>query len=151
VDPHTRKVESEFNLPFHPGTFAWGPGRPQPRGLGERALALASLGMLGSAETTEDVLSGPGDPFRFVVKEFLPASAPAIAHVPDDEGAPLARLELQFKGPGMPRAQDGFRSEEDHWFATERKFYRVVRTQRPAVIAFSYAGRPELVEDFLKP
>ena len=31
----------------------------------------------------------------------------------------------------MPQAQDAFRSEEDHWFATEKKFYRVVRSQPP--------------------
>ena len=33
----------------------------------------------------------------------------------------------------------------------ERKFYRVVRSQPPAMITFSYVDRPELVEDFLKP
>jgi hypothetical protein len=151
VDPHTRKHLSDFDLLFQPGSFAWGPGKPQPRGLADRGLELVSFGLLGSADSTEEVLSKPGDPFRFVVKEFMPASAPAIAHVADDEGAPMVRLELQFKGPGMPRAQDGFRSEADHWFATERKFYRVVRSQRPAVIAFSFVDRPELVDDFLKP
>ena len=51
----------------------------------------------------------------------------------------------------MPRAQEAFRSEDEHWFVTEKKFYRVVRSQRPAVITFSYVDRPELVEDFLKP
>ena len=51
----------------------------------------------------------------------------------------------------MPQAQDAFRSEEDHWFATEKKFYRVVRSQPPALLAFSYVDRPELVDDFLKP
>jgi hypothetical protein len=151
IDPHTRNHTSELDLPFQPGSFAWGPGQPQPRGLANRALTLVSLGLLGSTDSTEEILTRSGDPFQFVVKEFFPASAPAIAHVPDDDGAPLARLELKFKGPGMPKAQDGFRSEEDHWFATERKFYRVVRSQRPAVIAFSYVDRPELVDDFLKP
>ena len=63
----------------------------------------------------------------------------------------MVRMGLQFKGPGMPQAQDAFRSEEDHWFATERKFYRVVRSQPPAVLAFSYVDRAELVDDFLKP
>ena len=114
-------------------------------------LALVSFGLLGSADSTEEVLSQPGDPFRFVVKEHLPASAPAVAHVADPDGAPMVRLGLQFKGPGMPQAQDAFRSEEDHWFATEKKFYRVVRSQPPALIAFSYVDRPELVDDFLKP
>ena len=63
----------------------------------------------------------------------------------------MVRIGLQFKGPGMPEAQDAFRSEEDHWFATEKKFYRVVRSQPPALITFSSVDRPELVDDFLKP
>ena len=86
-----------------------------------------------------------------MVKEHLPASVPAVAHVADPDGAPMVRMGLQFKGPGMPQAQDAFRSEEDHWFATEKKFYRVVRIQPPALLAFSYVDRPELVDDFLKP
>ena len=108
-------------------------------------------GCSGPSSSAEEVLSKPGDPFRFVVKEHLPASAPAVAHVADPDGAPMVRLGLQFKGPGMPQAQDAFRSEEDHWFATEKKFYRVVRSQPPALMAFSYVDRPELVDDFLKP
>ena len=65
----------------------------------------------------------------------------------------MVRMDLQFKGPSMPRAQDAFRSEEEHWFATdkEKKFYRVVRSQPPALLTFSYVDRPELVDDFLKP
>jgi len=151
VDPHTQMHISDFDLPFHPGSFEWGPGTPQPKGLADQVLARVSLGLLGSADSYEDVLTKPGDPFRFVVKEFLPASAPAIARVADVNGAPMARLELHVKGPGMPKAQDGFRSEEDHWFATDRRFYRVARSQPPALIAFSYVDSPELVDDFLKP
>jgi hypothetical protein len=96
-------------------------------------------------------LSKPGDPFQFVVKEHLPASVPAMIHVADPDGAPMVRIGLQFKGPGMPQAQDAFRSEQEHWFATEKKFNRVVRSQPPAVLAFSSVNRPELVDDFLKP
>ncbi|MFI5456781.1 MAG: cytochrome c biogenesis protein ResB [Isosphaerales bacterium] len=151
VDPQTLKPMSEFDLPFRPGSFAWGAGTPQPKGVADRALGFVSLGLLGFADSYEDVLTSPGSPFRFVVKEFLPASAPAKAHVADVDGAPMARLELQFKGPGMPRAQDAFRSEKDHWFATDKRFFRVVRSQPPALIAFSHVDRPELVEDFLKP
>ena len=60
-----------------------------------------------------------------------------------------ARAPVQ--GAAMPKAQDAFRREDEHWFATEKKFYRVVRSQPPAVITFSYVDRPELVDDFLKP
>ena len=151
IDPHTDEHTRETDLPFRPGPFEWGPGKPRSPGVLARALSVVSLGLIGSSGSTEEVLSQPGDPFRFVVKEHLPASAPAVAHVADPDGAPMVRIGLQFKGPGMPQAQDAFRSEEDHWFATERKFYRVVRTQPPAFLAFSYVDRPELVDDFLKP
>ena len=114
-------------------------------------LSCVSFGLLGSCGFDRGGLDQPGDPFRFVVKEYLPASAPAVAHVADPDGAPMARIGLQFKGPGMPQAQDAFRSEDEHWFATEQKFYRVVRSQPPAVLTFSYVDRPELVDDFLKP
>ncbi len=63
----------------------------------------------------------------------------------------MARIALQFKGPGMLKAQDAFRSEDERWFVTDRRFYRVARSQRPALVAFAYVDRPELAEDFLKP
>ena len=146
-----RGSESANSTLFHPGPFEWGPGKPRPSSLPERILSLVSLGFAGSSSSSEEVLSKPGDPFKFVVKEHLPASAPAVAHVADPDGVPMIRLGLQFKGPGMPQAQDAFRSEQDHWFATEKKFYRTVRSQPPALLAFSYVDRPELVDDFLKP
>ena len=151
VDPHTGERTRETDLPFRPGPFEWGPGKPRSPGFLARALSLVSLGLLGPSGSTEEVLSQPGDPFRFVVNEHLPASVPAVAHLADPDGAPMIRMGLQFKGPGMPQAQNAFRSEDDHWFAIERKFYRVVRTQPPALLAFSYVDRPELVDDFLKP
>ena len=151
IDPHTGERNRETDLPFHPGPFGWGPGKPRSPGFFPRALSLVSFGLLGSAGSTEEVLTQPGDPFRLVVKEHLPASAPAVAHIADPAGAPMVRMGLQFKGPGMPQAQEAFRSEEDHWFATEQKFYRTTRIQPPAVLAFSYVDRPELVEDFVKP
>jgi hypothetical protein len=151
VDPHTRERTREFDLQYRPGPFAWGPGTPRPTSLVDRALSLVSFGLIGSGASTEEVLSKPGDPFRFVVKQHLPASVPGVAHVADPDGSPMVRIGLQFKGPGMPKAQDAFRSEEDHWFTTEKRFYRVARNQPPALIAFAYVDRPELVDDFLKP
>jgi len=151
VDPHTREQGREYDLPYHPGPFPWGPGNPRsPRLLG-RVVSLISLGLIGSSPSEGDVLSQPADPFRFVVKEHLPAAAPAVAHVADPSGAPMIRLGLQFKGPRMLKAQDGFESEDDHWFVTEKRFYRVARSQPPALLTFAYVDRGELVDDFLKP
>ncbi len=151
IDPHTRERMSEYDLPYRPGPFEWGPGKPRPLGLSGQLLAIASFGLMGPPRDGEEVLSKPGDPFQFVVKEHLPASIPGVAHVADPDGSPMIRLGLQIKAPGMAKAQDAFPSEEDHWFTTEKKFYRVVRSQRPALIAFSFVDRPELVDDFLKP
>ncbi len=133
VDPHTRERTREFDLPFRPGPFEWGPGKPRPLALSPSELSRSSRsGCSGPPSSTEEVLSqARRSASRFVVKEHLPASVPAVAHVADPDGAPMARIGLQFKGPGMPTAQDAFRSEEDHWFATEKKFYRVVRSQPP--------------------
>ena len=64
----------------------------------------------------------------------------------------MAKLQLQFKAPGMPQARDAFADESDQWFKLERRFYRVARTEgMPALVSFAYVDRPELVEDFLKP
>ena len=148
IDPGTRERMREIDLPFRAGSFEWGPGKPRSLGLLDRTVGLLSVGLLGSPATTEEVLSQSGDPFKFVVNEYLPASAPAVTHVADPDGSPMIRLGLQFKGPGMPKGQDAFRSEEDRWFTTEKKFFRVLRSQPPALIAFSFVDRPELVDDF---
>ncbi len=151
VDPHTREQGREYDLPFHPGPFAWGPGNPRSPGILGRLVSLVSLGSTGSSKADGEVISEPGDPFRFVVKEHLPAAAEAKAHVADPGGSPMIRLGLKFKGPRMPKAQDAFESEEDHWFVTETRFYRVARSQPPALLTFAYVDRRELVNDFLKP
>jgi hypothetical protein len=151
IDPHTGEHTREFELPFRPGPFEWGPGKPRSVNLIGRALSALSLAMIGGSPSTSEVLSKPCDPFRFEVQEHLPAAMAAKAHVADPDGSPMIRLGLQFKGPGMPKAQDAFRSEEDHWLATEKRFYRVVRSQPPALLTFAYVDRPELVDDFLKP
>jgi len=153
VDPHTQQNLREIDLPFEPGAFGWGPGRPQPAGVVERVISTVTLGLASPAPATEQVLSKPGDPFRFVVKEHLPASSPAVVHVADPGGSPMARIRVRFKPPGAPMEQDAF-SEDEQWFATETKFHRVVRSPMrgaPAQISFSSVDRPELVEDFLKP
>jgi hypothetical protein len=151
VDAHTRERSRELDLPFRPGPFEWGPVTARSPGVLQGVLARASFGLLGSTDLNEDVLTAPGDPFRFAVKEFFPAATPAMAHEADPDGAPMIRMGLQFKGPTMPQAQDAFRSEDEHWLTTEKKFYRAVRSQRPAMITFAYVDRSELVDDFLKP
>jgi hypothetical protein len=153
VDPHTRERMREFDLPFHPGPFAWGPDAARGAGSLGRALSLVTAGLVGANRSQGELLSQRRDPFQFVVKEHFPAAVPALAHVSDPDGAPMVRMTLRFKPPGAPQARDAFEAEEDHWFATDRtrKFNRVVRNQPPAQIVFAFVDRPELVEDFQKP
>ena len=151
VDPHTQEAQREYDLPFKPGPFAWGDGQAHLHNLFDLGLSWLSGGKLPAPEKSGEVLSQPGDPFKLVVRKHLPASAPAVVHQADPSGDPMARIQLQFKGPGMPQAREAFASEDDQWFKLERRFYRTAKSDAPALVAFSYVNRPELVEDFLKP
>ena len=51
----------------------------------------------------------------------------------------------------MPQAREALASEDDQWFKVDQRFYRDARNVNPALLAFSYVDRPELVEDFLRP
>jgi hypothetical protein len=152
LDAHTQEpVKPEYQIDFRPGNFAWGPGRPRPRGPFESIVPVVSLGLLGTSNGEEELLANtPDDPFKLVVKSYLPASMPAVSHVPDSTGGPMAKIRPQFKGPGMPQKLDILEGEQ-RWFVPDRRFYRAARTQRPAQFAFMYVDRPELVEHFLNP
>ncbi|MGE3820761.1 MAG: cytochrome c biogenesis protein ResB [Isosphaeraceae bacterium] len=151
VDPHDPKViEREWELPFRPGSFPWGPGQPRPRSF------FASLNPLNwfpveNRDAPVEVLTKAGDPFRLVVKSHIPASIPSIKHVADPSGSPMVKLRPVFKAPGMPEARDLFTSEEERWFASDQRIHKVVREVNPAQFVFYYVDRPELVEDFLNP
>jgi hypothetical protein len=151
VDPHTREAQREYDLPFKPGPFTWGDGQAHLHNLLDLGLSWVSGGKLPVPEKSGELLSQPGDPFRLVVRKHLPTSAPAVVRHADPSGDPMARIQLQFKAPGMPQAREAFASEDDQWFKLERRFYRTAKSDAPAVVAFSYVNRPELVEDFLNP
>jgi hypothetical protein len=151
VDAHTQEPRREYTLPFKPGPFAWGEDQAHLHGMPDLALNWLSGGRLPAPASGGDVISQPGDPFKLAVKRYLPASMPATLHVADPAGEPMARMQLLFKGPGMPQAREAFASEDDQWFKLDRRFYRVARSDAPALVAFSYVDRPELIDDFLKP
>jgi hypothetical protein len=151
VDPHTQRLSREFDLPFRPGAFSWGPGHPPSLGMGARLLSVLNLGQTGAGGK---VLTRSGDPFQIVAKEYLAASAEAKEHFDSPDGTPMARIRVRFQAPGMPEERDAFPTENGRWFVTEKKFQRVVRQPMraaPAAVSFSAVDRPELVEDFLKP
>ncbi|HKM55150.1 MAG TPA: cytochrome c biogenesis protein ResB [Isosphaeraceae bacterium] len=152
LDSHTQEAERSFVLHFKPGQFPWGDDQAHLQGMGDLALHWLSGGRLPAASKTGETLSAPGDPFKLVVKRHLPASAPAVLHEADPStGDPMARIRLLFKAPGMSRAREAMESEDDQWFKLDRRFYRLAKSAGPAVVVFSYASRPELIDDFLKP
>ena len=154
IDPHTGRPDrdfGEYELPFTPGTFAWGPDQPKARSFfGEIAHAV-TFGVLDEKGGPEELLTRPADPFKLVVKAHLPASVWAVKHEPDPDGEPMLKLRPRFKGPGMPRFQDILPDDEARWFATEHRFQRAGKSQGPARFTFQYADRPDIVEDFLNP
>lgn len=151
LDPHTQEPQREYDLPFRPGPFPWGAGIRRPHNLFDLSLNWLTGGRPLFGAPAEEVLSKPGDPFKLVVKEHIPSSTPAVVHEADPAGDPMARIQLQFKAPGMPEMRDAFASEEEQWFKLDKRFYRATRGEAPAPISFAYVDRPELVDDFLKP
>ena len=137
LDPETGKpIEGkEYEIPFRPGPFAWGPGR------------------------VED-LSREGEPFKVVVKGFLPASTRKTLHepaTPGTAGVPMLKLDAHARPPGSPTPFDVFAMNEQdpggrlRWFVAANEFGRVGRQVGPARFVFQYAETPDLVDDFLHP
>ena len=156
VDPHTQQYTREIDLPFLPGSFAWGPGRPRPAGVGERLRSLVTVrarsGLCRSRERGLDQARRPVPGRGQGVPAGLGPGAGARrrprrrADGPDPRPVQGARA--------CPRRRDAFPTEDSQWFVTEKRFYRVgprADARAPAVVTFAFVDRPELVEDFLKP
>jgi len=163
IDPETNKpTDEEYQLPFRPGNFPWGPGNPRPLGFFGTIGRLLTFGAFGSSSTVEgEVLTGPSDPIKIVAKTHLPASSWTTAHVPDPDGIPMVKVKIQALAPGQAKPMDIFAegSEQDRWLTPHderlipifQRLNRVVKQQGPATFAFAYVDRPDLVQDFLNP
>lgn len=153
VDAHTGETKANFELPFEDGgPFAWGNGSPQIRNIFDLALNTLSGGRLPVVRPIAEVLSKSGDPFKFVVREYLPASAPATLRVADPNGQPMVRVQLQFKGPGMTEGQSALPTEDDQWLKLDKRFHRTARSGgMPVQVSFSDVDKPEYLDDFLNP
>lgn len=151
LDPHTQEAMASHDLPFKPGPFPWGEGQAHLHGMLDLVMSAISGGALPVPSRTGETLSQPGAPFKLVVKKHLPSATPAVLHQADPSGDPMARIQLQFKAPGMAQARDAFATEDEQWFKLDRRFNRVARSDAPATVTFAYVDRPELIEDFLKP
>ena len=142
------KVDREWELPFRPGAFAWGPGQPRPGSIFE-TLTIPFRGGVDRSPT--ELLTRDKDPFRFVVKSNIPASAPAVKHSADPSGSPMAKIRVRFKPPRLPTLTDAF-DDAERWFVADKRLNKVVKViGSPARFAFLYVDRPELVDEFLNP
>jgi hypothetical protein len=157
LDPKTHEPTREYELPFRPGNFAWGPGQPRPRGFFGTLAHAVTFGAFDEGTDKGEVLTESGDPFQLTVKNHLPASAFAVALEADPNGTPMALIRVKAKPPAMPTPIDVFQGE-GRLFETDKRMYRVSKSRgsgemgfMPATISFLYVDRPELVEDFLNP
>jgi ResB-like family len=148
LDEHNpESVRHEWELPFHPGTFSWGPGQPRP----QAALASIASMFTGNVDRNpRETITRPKDPFQISLLSYLTASMPVKQHVADPTGFPMLKIRPLVKAPGMGGKTDAL-DEEDRWLVTDRRFYKAVRSQRPAQFAFYFVDKPELVDDFLNP
>ena len=154
LDAHTRQPVRESTIPFQPGSFAWDQGTPRPRWLVTRLFHKATLGLFDAPQREDhsEVLSSPGDPFQLIAKVHLPASMPKKVRVAAPDGAPMAKIHAHFKAPGKAEHSEIFDDESGGpWFKLEKRLYRNAKNVNPALFAFTYADRPEMVEDFLSP
>jgi hypothetical protein len=99
MDPHTQQYTREFELPFLPGSFSWGPGHPRHAGLVGWLVSRLPFGGNRSPDVPGETLTRSGEPFRVVAKEYLTASAPAREHVGEADGMPMARSFVPIELP----------------------------------------------------
>ena len=77
---------------------------------------------------------------------------PTVEHVAAPDGVPMAKIHAHFKAPGKAEHSEIFDEESGGpWFKLEKRLYRAAKNVSPALFAFTYADRPEMVEDFLAP
>ena len=132
--------------------------RPLAGGAIAATLALGSMACFLSAssrnEGREDVLTLPSDPFKLVVKDYLPASAPPrLAPVAGSGGVPMIKAALLVKPPNAPNEidalDDGGQDHERWLIASNPRVRRDSRDVMAALLAFQYLDTPDKVEDFL--
>ena len=116
---------------FKPGPFPWGEGQAHLHGMFDLVISSLSGGRLPAPSRPVETLSQPGDPFKLVVKKNIPAAVPAKLHQADPAGEPMARIQLQFKAPGMPQAAERLRHRGRAVVQARRRFYRVARSDAP--------------------
>jgi hypothetical protein len=100
-----------------------------------------------------EVLSDAHDPFRLVVKDYLPsATEPHASAVAMPGGVPMLRAALFVQPPGAPAANDAL--DGHGWIAAARDLGHGVLRLRPLDIHFQHLSGPhaaQALENFLHP
>ncbi len=138
----------------HPGWI----GKPLGATLAMLATLLA-IGLSYSAYTTrvgprDEVLTDPSDPFRIVVKDYLPSSSELqTEYQAGEDGVPAVRVGLLTQPPGQKRAHDALAGQG--WIpATSGELGHGTLEAGPARIEFQYLDGPHAAEalgHFLQP
>lgn len=117
------------------------------------SLALGGLAWWFPIGPRSDVLSDPSDPFRLVVKDYLPsATQPLARHEPAADGVPMLRAALMIQPPRAEEATDALRG--DGWLVAENELGRDVINLGVARLTFQYLHGPQAasaLDDFLHP
>ncbi len=144
-------ADREYELPFQPGSFEWGPGKSRPRDLLANVLHGVTLGVFDRDRDAGERLTTGREPFQLTIKEFLPASLATTICEPGEGGVPMLQIRPKITPPGAFAAVDVFPDPSQRRLEINPKFQRFVRRAGPALFAFCYADRGDILDDFLNP
>ncbi len=117
-------------------------------------LALGAYTIFVPIGPRHQTLTQPNDPFRLVVKDFLPSSTePRPVYEPSRDGVPMLRTALLVQPPGEARGRDAFQGRG--WVvASSEQLGHGTLEAGPAKISFQYLSGPNAemaLDDFLHP
>ena len=114
---------SEYEIPFRPGNFAWGPGQPRPQVSSSRSSTRSPSALRELAQPGRR--AGPARrpvPARRQGRTCPPRSGRRARGRP--QGRADGPAPAQVQGAGHAEAQDVFEGE-DRWFMADKRLYHV--------------------------
>ena len=152
IDPHSGERTREFDLPFRPGPFAWGPGKPRVAWFFRAGPVAGFVWVSGLIGFDGRGLDPAGRPIPVRGQGALAGLGPGGGACRRSRRRADGPHRASVQGPGHARGAGGVSvGREITGSRPSRSFTGSSRSQPPAMLAFSYVDRPELVDDFLKP